>query len=260
MIGIRVNTLKSTQDEVVKALSGASGSFDVVPWSEHALVVSGIEMKDLTEFPEYQQGLFAIQNLSSQIPALVLAPEQGETILDLCAAPGSKTSQLAALMENTGTIIANDVSRDRLYKLRAQCERLGVTNVETRLGEGRFAWRKLSAAVDRVLVDVPCSMGLPIAPKNLKFLVEKQKHLLRSALACAKPGGIVIYSTCSPRIEENEAVIAWMMKKQPELVIESIERSGIPEGFRTQEGFLRVPGSDSYGAFFVAKLRIPDAS
>ncbi len=192
------------------------------------------------------------------IPALALGVASGDVVLDLCAAPGSKTTQIAALLGNTGTIIANDISRDRLFKLKANCNRLGVTNVQYVMMPGAGIWRKYPNYFDKVLCDVPCSMGQPYATKNLKMLVSRQKSLIRSAYSALQPGSVMVYSTCSPRVEENENVVSYLLQHEPNAELVPISIEYLPSEWLTNEGTVRMTRNDEHEDFFVALIRKHD--
>jgi NOL1/NOP2/sun family putative RNA methylase len=282
--GIRVNLFKTSTGHIQTILEQAGIHTLPVAWYRHALVVaqeSTPELADiLTQLPDYQNGLFTIQNCSSMIPPLVLDPQPGESILDLTAAPGSKTGMIAECMENTGTILANDTSRTRLYKLRDTLSRLGVTNVETSNMLGERLWEKHQNWFHRVLADVPCSMeGMfnllePASyehwsPRKVKKLAKQQRWLLRSAISAAKPGGTVVYSTCTLSPEENEGVISWFLERYGHTAqLESISPATFP-GIHAVSGIsnwnrktyhsdvsktLRILPDGVMEGFFVAKL------
>ncbi len=253
-ISIRVNTLKITPALCRSKISEAfpDCSIDSVSWYENALVVRGIPRAVFLESPLVSDGLCYPQGLASMLPVLVLDPQPEELILDMCAAPGSKTTQLAAHMRNTGEIVANDASRTRLYKLATVAEMLGATNITTHIGKGEFLWRRYADTFDRVLVDAPCSMDQPLSGKQIKALARQQTYLLRSALACVKPGGRVVYSTCTHTREENEAVIEYVIAKMPEAIIEPIGVSSMPQEWSTSEGYVRVQKNTEIESFFIA--------
>jgi 16S rRNA (cytosine1407-C5)-methyltransferase len=212
------------------------------------------------------------------LPALILNPQPGEKVLDLCAAPGSKTTQLAALMQNQGEIVANDTSKARLHKLRSQLEQYGMSNTRIISQPGQSLWQKYPDYFDKTLVDVPCSMegrfrtDDPVSyshwsEKKVKLLAKLQKWLLRSAISATKPGGVIVYSTCTLSPEENEGVIDWILKKDGhKVMIEDILPPSIPRyptilDWRGKEYHpdvaktVRVlPGSDWEG-FYVARMR-----
>mgnify|MGYP000978255406 CR=1 FL=1 len=243
----------------------------------NAFTLMNRTQKELTETTEYKDGLIYLQNASSQIPAVVLSPKPGDTVLDICAAPGSKTTQMAAMMENTGQIIANDMSRVRLYKLSSNLKSLGVTNTTTFHLRAQDMWRKFPNTFDKVLVDVPCSMeGRFIegyeksykdwSLKKVAKLSSYQKQILHSAVSCTKPGGVIVYSTCTISPEENEEVISWFLNKhkgQVELVDVEINSKNVIPGLNDFGGEKYIEGIDKtkrivpddiFEAFYVAKL------
>ncbi len=275
---IRTNTLKTTPLELIQHLTKQGVQTVPVPWSNLAFIVEKPSLRQLSELQLYKEGHFYVQSLSSQIPPLVLDPKPGEIILDIAAAPGSKTTQMAAQMENTGTIIANDNSRIRLYKLRANLEMQGVTNTTVVHMHGQVLWEKYPEYFDRSLVDVPCSMEGRFdcsEPKSYEFwstkkireLSERQRFLLRSAVSATKPGGSIVYATCTLAPEENEGVIDWILRKENGVVAaEYIDIPHVPlappvlqwktktyhEGAQYTK---RILPSDTMEGFFVAKLR-----
>lgn len=158
------------------------------------------------------------------LPALVLAPQPGETVLDLTAAPGSKTTQIACLMRGQGRMIANDNNRIRFFKLKANVEAQGASNVELSLRAGEVLGRTHPGVFDRVLVDAPCSaegrfqVREPASlrywkPRKVQEMARKQRRLLASGLAAVKPGGVLVYSTCTFAPEENEGMVDWALSK-----------------------------------------------
>lgn len=274
--GVRVNTVKANSTETSKSLEKQNISFSRLPWFSDGFIFSG-DKNVLQETEEYKNGQIYFQSLSSMLVPLVLDPKENEVLLDMCASPGSKTTEIAALMKNTGKIIANDRSRERLFKLRENIKILGITNVDVMNFPGEMFWRKFPEVFDKVLVDVPCSMeGRFISgvektykdwsPKKSKLLSQMQKKLLHSAVSCTKSGGIIVYSTCTLSIEENEEVINWILKKDPTLILEKIAID-LPEsmsGYTAYEGkefnpqlahTVRILPSERMEGFFIAKLR-----
>lgn len=221
----RVNRLKMTPEALAIELHEKNIPFSRVPWYEDAFVLEEVPQKTLTETDLYSDGKLYVQGLSSMIPALVLDPKPGEKVLDLTAAPGSKTTQIAAMMDNEGMIVANDLSRARLYRLEANLNMQGVTIARVIHGPGELVWQTYPEYFDKVLVDVPCSLeGTFLAsdpksyrdwtPKKVKILAKVQHFLLRSAVSAAKLGGTIVYSTCTLEPEENEGVIDWILKRE----------------------------------------------
>jgi tRNA (cytosine49-C5)-methyltransferase len=276
---LRVNTLKTTATELVPALAEAGFELQSVPWLPGAFILTAGTLFDLTTHPLYEAGHVYVQGLSSMIPAVVLNPQPGESVLDLAAAPGSKTTQMAVMMNNQGKIVANDTSTIRLFKLKANLERQAISNVEVRRGPGQDIWHWYPEQFDKTLVDVPCSMeGRFNAQKpktwedwslfKVTTLAQRQQALLLSALFATKPGGQIVYSTCTLAPEENELVIEWLLRKFGDVVeLEKVEVAGSPlsPGLSEWQGkaispvvsqnVARIWPTTEVEGFFVAKLR-----
>src|SRR3989338_8726846 len=220
----RVNTLHADADTVRRALQDAGFQLERVPWSELAFILKNRTRRELTDTAVYRAGHIYVQSLSSMLPPLLLDPQPGETVLDLTAAPGSKTTQMAALMCDQGTIVANDNNKPRFFKLMANVKMQGATCVECTLFHGETIWRRYGETFDRVLVDAPCSAEGRFdaaAPKTFGYwkprkvheMARKQKRLLYSGIRALKPGGMLVYSTCTFAPEENEEIVNWALEK-----------------------------------------------
>lgn len=274
----RTNTLKTTSEKLARELSASGFKISQVDWYNDAFVLENKSLLELTEHPLYELGHFYIQNLSSMIPPLVLDPQINESVLDLTAAPGSKTTQMAAMMDNSGMILANDLSTIRNYKLKANLLRQGVNNTKTWKMPGERLWNQFPEQFDRTLADVPCSMEGRIrfdrpktfsnwSEKRISQLSLRQKALLRSAISATKPGGIIVYSTCTLAPEENEVVIDWILKKLPsiiELVQIDIPKLPIEPGLTEWAGkkfhqdlklTARIYPSSKQEGFYIAKFK-----
>lgn len=274
----RINTLKITAEEALRQLRQEGIDLEPVSWCEEAFVVSREQKEKVGQSTLCQIGAVYAQSLSSILVSLVLDPKPLEEILDMCAAPGSKTSHIAALMENKGAIIANDASRGRLFKLQANLKTQSVLNTRTTCLPGEWLWKKYPAMFDRVLVDAFCSMeGRFVAtdpltfkdwkPAKGKLLSQKQKYLLRSAVACTKPGGIIVYSTCTLNPRENEEVVDWVLETEKgnvaleDSIVSGIESMhGLTEWNKKQYHYdlkktIRILPSETMEGFFLAKLR-----
>lgn len=256
MISVRVNTLLASKAEVIPEFEQAFSDVraQTLEWYGDALLLHGVSVKELQSLPLYTEGKIYIQNPSSMLPPLILEPQANEKVLDMCAAPGSKTTQLAARMKNTGELIANDVSRARMFKLKAILERYGVTNTTLKNQKGEFLWRTYENYFDRVLVDAPCSMDQDLPMKKIKLLAKQQQFLLRSAYACTKPGGTFVYSTCTSRVEENEDVVAWLLKKESGAHLDPIDFEPLAH-FVRNEGYMRIVVDGVFESFFVARFK-----
>ena len=272
---VRVNTLKTTLERARRALADAGIPYEETDW-----------LPGLLRLPEdqaggnwpYVHGWLHGQEEVSALPAAVLAPQSGERVWDACAAPGSKTSQLAALLDDTGRIVATDNNLGRISALRSNTERLGVTNTAVTVEDARnHSLRPFDGEpYDRALVDVPCSCEGTIR-KNPDVLEEwsyehvegvsgAQKGILARAVQATREGGTVVYSTCTFAPEENEAVLDYVLEEEAcrlvdvDLPLES--RPGITEwddeSFDESVSRARriYPHLNDTGGFFCAKLEV----
>jgi 16S rRNA (cytosine1407-C5)-methyltransferase len=273
----RPKTLKTDFQTVKNELEAAGFELEVVEWLQ-AFVLKNRGLRDLEEQPLYQSGSLYVQGLSSMIPPVILDPHPSDSVLDVAAAPGSKTTQMAAMMQNQGMILANDTSTVRMYKLRANLEKLGVTCVQTQRGLGEMIWKRFPEVFEKTLVDVPCGMEGRFnltkpktfqnwSVKKIKELAQRQKSLLRSAISATQLGGTIVYSTCTLAPEENEGVIDWVLGQSKGAVI--LEEVILPDGISSEPILKwndkeyspevaktkRILPSSRYEGFFVAKLK-----
>lgn len=229
VVGARVNTLLAEREEVFGGLREAGFALHVVPWYPDAFWLPPEQREALLASEWVQGAQVYVQNLSSMVPPLVLAPQPGEQVLDLCAAPGGKTLQLAACLRGEGELVAVEAVRARFFHLRANLQRHGAGWVRTVQAEGEWLWKRWQGRFDAVLLDAPCSSEGRFRAedpatyrywslKKIADMVRKQKSLLYSALQCLKPGGRCVYCTCTLAPEENEGIIAHALKKFGEAV------------------------------------------
>jgi len=217
-ITFRTNTIQATEEQVLTELIEAGMKSTPIPWCPlgHQLTLGTI--RSLQELPSSMHGGIYIQAASSMLAAHAMQVTSEMRVLDMCAAPGSKTSQLASKMGNQGMLVANDRSRKRLYRLRDILKKQGVKSVEVLCGQGERLGQSHADCFDRVLVDVPCSgesrirLDKPIrisqwSMHEIDKLSKLQEQLLIAALRCVVVGGVVVYSTCTFAPEENEFVI-----------------------------------------------------
>lgn len=242
---IRCNKLKISPEELKKRLEEKNWKIDQ-PFEKHPevmIIQNDLEPGELGRTLEHQLGYYYIQELASMLPVIVLQPKEDEIVLDLCASPGSKTTQIGSEMNNTGTIIANEVSLGRIKILASNLERCGVANTIITKKEGSALCNRLknqNILFDKILVDAPCSGEgtLRTSPKtakmwnikSVKSLSKIQKSLLSSALEILKPDGELVYSTCTHAPEENEEVIDFVLREFPNIKIEKIS---LPIKFNT---------------------------
>lgn len=223
-VGGRVNTLRRDVDATLAELTGAGFDVTPVPWLTEAFTVPVSQREALVRSTLVADGAVYLQNLSSMLPPLCLQPGPGMEVLDLAAAPGSKTLQVAAAMADQGRLAAVERSRPRFHKLKANCERAGASCVRFYLKDGTVVGRLTPGRFDRVLVDAPCSSEARIDPadpstaaywgeKKIRQLAGLQRRLLVSGVEALKPGGLLVYSTCTFAPEENEAVVDSLLSR-----------------------------------------------
>ena len=225
---IRCNTLKMSPEELLGRLKnyGWTVRQPMKEFPEIMIVDSGPGPGDLGKTKEHLLGYYYVQEISSMLPMLALRPEAGDHVLDLCASPGSKTTQAAAMMENDGTIIANEISMGRIGILNSNLERCGVMNAIVTRKEGvalceRFL-KKSQFKFDKILVDAPCSGEgtLRKSPKTfqmwnihmIKKIASTQRRLAEAAVKLLKVGGTMIYSTCTLAPEEDEMIVDHLIR------------------------------------------------
>jgi len=275
LLSFRVNTLKAQKQSVIENLKERNIAVKEVPWLEEALILSGTNWRGLEELELIKKGHLYRQGLSSMLPVLALNPNPGEYVLDMCAAPGSKTTQMAAMMGHAGEIVALEAVSKRYYKLKSVLALLGAVNVSAKIMDARrFKHEKL---FDRVLADVPCSSegrfqtGHPKtyaywSLRKIREMVRKQRGILLNGSRLLKPGGVMVYSTCTFAPEENEGVVDWLLRKMKgALAMDKIDIPGIQKypavtqwqgkNFDPQvKGCCRVlPGAEMEG-FFITKF------
>ena len=220
---LRVNTILTTADKLIGKLLNEGFDVQAVEWKPDAIIVPHEQRRKILDSHWYQKGQLYCQNLSSQLAPMVLEPKPGEEILDLCAAPGGKTLQMACMMKDHGRIAAVERSKERFFKLKANLKHQQVSCVDLYHTDGAGVWRKTPERFDRVLLDAPCSSESRFRAnkpktyehwklKKIKEMAKKQKNLIKSAIHCLKPGGVLLYCTCSFAAEENEAIIHHALK------------------------------------------------
>lgn len=267
---LRVNTLKSDIYEIMNILKENALKFDRVSWFNDALVIKNASEKVLQKLDIYEEGKIYLQSLSSMVPPIVLNPVPNEKILDLTAAPGSKTTQIVAMMENKGYVLANELDALRCERLKFNVQKQGAEIVEINNGRGEVIGKKYEEYFDKILLDAPCSgEGRFLANdpktyrswslKTVKELSKLQKKLLRSAYQAVKKNGEIVYSTCTLNKAENEDVLKWAIG---ELNIKILDinlniKNSVPisdENKEVQKAIRILPSKETEG-FFIAKLK-----
>lgn len=228
-VTFRFNPLKTSPEELEAELAQEGIAYERVGWD----ILSGVyrinpeDKLRLTQTPAFYEGRLYIQNLSSMVAPVLLAPRPEETVLDLAAAPGGKTLMLAGMMENTGWLSAVELQRERFFRLCDNLKHQGVTNAHTYMTDGRSVGKKCPLMFDRILLDAPCSSEARFKthePKSMSYWsVHKvketsklQRRLLLSAFDALKPGGKLLYSTCSFSPEENESPLQHLLERHGE--------------------------------------------
>lgn len=269
-VTFRVNTIKSNTQKIENELKKAQIDYEKVEWNKEAFIIKNKREKEIEELEIYKNGEIYLQSLSSMLPPIVLEPKEKTDILDMAAAPGGKTTQIAALINNNASITACELNNIRAQRLKYNIEKQGATCVYVMQTDARRIDDFFS--FDQILLDAPCSGSgtLNINDQNLnKIFTEKlvqksikaQKELLKKALKILKPGKEMVYSTCSILQEENENIIDTLNKKEYEIIpieFEGIEQ--LPLLPTMIEGTLCVMPSELYEGFFVAKIRKKDTS
>lgn len=273
---IRTNTLKTTRKDLMDALSKRGVSVEAVEWSKVAIKVTESSVP-IGATPEYLAGHYMLQSAASLNPVMALDPQPGERILDMSAAPGGKSSFIAQLMKNSGTVIANDLKRERQKATIANLHRMGVKNTIVCCYDGRQV-PNIMKGFDRVLLDAPCS-GLGVISRDQSVKLQRtlkdiqrnghlQKELLCAAVDAVDPkspsGGVVVYSTCSVSTEENEQVVEYMLQKRHVRLVETGLEVGKPGFTRYKERRFHpsmsltrrfYPHVHNMDGFFVAKFQ-----
>ena len=270
---LRINTLKAEREKILSLIS----DLNPIPlkWYRDGFITE--EEGKIGNHLAHFLGYIYLQEAASMIPIILLSPEQGEKILDLAAAPGSKTTQLAQFMNNRGLIVANDISIKRIKALSSNIDRTGVMNAVVISIDGRRIGKLLPEYFDKILLDAPCSAEGTLrksrealyrwSENSIKRLSSLQKGLISSAFRCLKKGGVLVYSTCTFAPEENEEVIDFLLKKCDNVQIEEshfknlktrpgIDRWRDKKYTKEVEKCIRLyPQDNDTEGFFIAKVR-----
>ena len=266
---IRVNTLKTTVEEVKERMLSIGWTLSPVPWCPTGFFAEHADGRlDLGNTVEHALGYYYVQEAASMIPPEILELSDGMLVLDLCAAPGSKSTQIAQLLRGTGMVVCNDRTGARLQPLGMNLQRMGCVNSAVSRWDGRRF--PAEEAFDRVLVDAPCSATGAVrkslsvlemwSTAGVRRLAGTQRSLLETGWRCLKPGGILVYSTCTLEPEEDEGVVSWFLGRHSEAELLEIDlplkRSPpVLDGDPRVAGCLRLwPMDNDTEGFFVAKL------
>jgi NOL1/NOP2/sun family putative RNA methylase len=269
---LRINTLKAKQEKILSLLSDVK--LERLPFYHDGFTVKG--KYALGNHLTHNLGLIYVQEVASMVPVIVLDPQPGEVVMDLCAAPGSKTTQIAQLMANSGLLVANEISRKRMRGLTHNIKRCGLMNEVVISMNGQKIDRVFTDYFDRILIDAPCSAEGTIrkskavlshwGTRNIQRMSRLQIGLVVSAFRALRPGGSMVYSTCTIAPEENEMVVSYLLEKFPEAEILPVGVSGFTTrpGVRKWQGIsfdpriehcARIlPQDNDTAPFFIARL------
>lgn len=261
-IDLRINPLRTTLAEVETALETSGLSVSRIPHLPQALRLNG-SVGAVQNLPGYREGWWTIQDSSAQLATHLLDPQPGEIIIDACAAPGGKTTHIAELMGDKGTVFACDKTESRLKRLRENVQRLQLNSIQILTGDSR-QFQQFIHTADRVLLDAPCS-GLGTlhrradarwrhTPETVQQLSALQSELITNVAKFVKPGGILVYATCTIHPLENDSIIQSFLANHPQWQIEfpTIDLPLSP----APEGWLKVwPHRYQMDGFFMAKLK-----
>lgn len=264
-VSLRVNTLKTSLEEVVDVFCKSGVSYQAVPWYKDALIIENVDESMLRELSLYNEGKIYFQSLSSMLPPVVLNPRIGADILDMAAAPGSKTTQMAAMTENKSYITACEINAVRTERLKYNLKKQGVSHVYVIQNDARKLDENF--AFDQILLDAPCSgsgtLNLSNKKSNDSFsqkLVEKsvknQRDLILKAIALLKKGQQMVYSTCSVLACENEDVISYALSTGKIKIVPIETKSGqdFPLLPVKLDGVICIAPNELFEGFFIAKL------
>lgn len=266
---IRINTLKIKPEQLLKRLKRENVNLVKIPFLDFGYFVESSGFS-IGAAPEHLFGYYYVQETAAQIPVQILNPEKDDVVLDMSAAPGGKTTQLAQYMDNQGVIIALDNNNLRLLSLRNNIERMGIKNTILYQKDAKFV-SDLGVKFDKIILDAPCTGNFAVDHawldkrklEDLKQASKLQKQLLAAAVDVLKDNGELVYSTCSLEPEENEFVIDWALSEYPELKLEKIDipigSEGLTKAFNKELNKniknTRRFWPDKTQGFFIAKLK-----
>lgn len=267
-VTIRVNTLKTNQAELKEMLEAAGVEVKDGHVSENALHLT--KTADLSRLEAFQQGLFHVQDESSQLAVKILDPQMGESIMDMCAAPGGKSFTAAEQMRNEGKLISCDIYEHKIELMETGAERLGIRMMECKVKDAAEKEEE-HELFDRILVDAPCS-GLGLMRKKPDIRLKKdgneidsltaiQREILENAAGYVKPGGVLVYSTCTLCRKENEKNLEWFLKNHPAFKAEDITNF-LPAEWKVEtaeQGYITLlPHKTGTDGFFISRMRRKD--
>ena len=260
-IYLRTNTLKITRGELIEKLAEQNIKAEKVNVVEEAIKVE--HLKDIENNKLYKEGLFTVQDISSMLVGKVMNPKENSLILDVCSAPGGKTTHMATLMNNTGQVVSRDIYDHKLKLIKASANRLGLTNIDAQEFDGMKLDRESIAKFDYVLADVPCSgLGIIRRKPEIKYKEKEefrelppiQKKILENAAKYVKVGGTLIYSTCTIQDNENINVVNEFLQKHKNFELAPIKEVNVDLD-NQEKGYMKIyPNVHDMDGFFISKL------
>lgn len=259
-LSLRTNTLRISRDDLLARLTAEGAAGEPSAWAPEGIVCR--EYPALAALASLRGGLFQVQDESSMLVAHVMGPRPGEFVIDACGAPGGKSTHLAALMGDRGRVLSTDLYEHKLRLTAENAARLGLKIIETKVADAAKLDAAYAGQADRVLVDAPCS-GLGVLRRKpdsrwrksesmLRDLPKLQAAILASAARCVKPGGVVVYSTCTTEVEENEQVVRAFLANNADFVL--ADAGALLPSPRPEAMVQLWPHVDGVDGFFIARL------
>ena len=265
LLTLRVTTLKTTRQELLALFAEQGVAAEPCRYAPDGVRL--LERRFVPDLPGFSEGLFVVQDESSQLVGQLLDPQPGERVLDVCAAPGGKATHLAQLMLDQGLVLATDLNQRKIRKIEQNARRLGITCLQPLIGDALAVDYLQGQQFDRILLDAPCS-GLGVIRRNPEAkwrlqlsdftrFAERQQRLLRQVAPLVRPGGVLVYATCSTAVQEDEAVLAEFLSCYPEFVVENgAQALSAWDELCTPDGYLRTwPHRHGCDGFFSARLK-----
>ncbi|WP_315067350.1 16S rRNA (cytosine(967)-C(5))-methyltransferase RsmB [uncultured Clostridium sp.] len=261
-VSVRVNEIKADYDEVFEELEKLEYDIEEGVICPEAISIKG--GKSVESNPLFKEGKITVQDESAMVVAPLLELEEGMKVVDLCSAPGGKTTHIAEMLQNTGKVLAFDIHEAKLGLIKENCDRLGITNVEVNTNDATKLNPELIESSDRILIDVPCS-GIGIIRKkpeikwnktraDLREIIPIQREIMENAWQYLRSGGIMVYSTCTLNKEENEENIDWFVSSHKDCSVKKIFIGNQDNLIYNKNGSLTIMPNENMDGFFIAKL------
>lgn len=262
-VTIRVNNLKIKFDEAFQKLCELGYNIEKGYVCAEAIRIE--KGKNIENNPLFREGFVTVQDESAMLVAPSLDLKEDMLVLDMCSAPGGKTTHISELMDNTGAVKAFDIYNHKLKLVEDNAQRLGIKNISCEILDATIYKETLRNTADRILIDVPCS-GLGIirkkpeikwskSSKDLSNLIDIQRKIITNAVKYIRPGGLILYSTCTLNKKENEENIEWMIKQFPQFSVEPLYYGKLDNFIYHDKGYVTILPNEYMDGFFIAKLK-----